>query len=430
MRIQQIQTALKRRFQVAGRGSVALVQDRLKLGAGYFKNQRRAGRRRVDVRVLFRSLDLLGVDAAEFFASLLGDADPVDRFRTDAAMLCRNRQQPAILAALAERNSAGAGEGEFDPAALDRLRYGEPRRLLRRTRSLALQVSDADLPVLLGIHASACRVIHKLEEAQIVLAYALDLAKGDNAVLADLVQRASYVAFETGEAEKALALSERATLIYLRAGDLAGVGKSLVDQGGWLAALNRTEEQLQTYESALRYLEADSDRLDVRRNRFSCLGNLSVAYRRLGDLRKARQCVRMAHRCSQGSGPTEIGKLHWLEAQIARDAGDLEAAERHFQRAVDALRPVAPVDSALCTLDLVRTQLRRGATAAAYQSAREMTALVQTLHKNRVAAAAVADCVRCALTGQGLSVSFLDRVGRILKSGRARQRGRAAPSKN
>ena len=428
-KIEKIQAALQRRFRVAGRGSVTHVQERLNLGTGYFKNQRRSGRRRVDLKVLFRSLDILGVNTAEFFASVLGGADPIDRFRTDAALLSRKRQPPPILSLAEQRTHETREEVDFNPAALDRLRHGEPRKLLRKTRAMVSRVSSADLPTLLGIHASACRVLHKLEEAQIVLARALELAAvdGPSSVLADLAQRASYVSSQSGDLEMALALSERATLIYVSLGDLPGVGKSLVDQGGYLATLDRTEDERQAYECALSYLPADSARADVCRNRFACLGNLSVTYRKLGDLQKTREFIRLAHQCAQESGPSQVGKLHWLEAMVARDENCLKEAEHHYQQAIDVLRSVAPIDSALCSLELVRTQLRRGAISEAYQSARQMTALVQTLHKNRIASAAVADCVRCALTGQGLSLTLLDQVARGLKREQTQQRAEPTP---
>jgi tetratricopeptide (TPR) repeat protein len=422
-RIEIVQAALQRRFRIAGRGSVNRVQRELRLGAGYFKNQRRSGRRRVDLKILFRALEALEVDSAEFFAAVLGPADPVDSFKTEAAALLRGaRQPPAILVHTANRSAEEESE-EVDLAALEALRNENPRRLIRRIRLLVPRVEERQLPELLGIYASAARALGKMEEAQIVLAHAIELAeeRDDPALLADLLQRASYVMAHGSQADKALALSEKATLHYVRLGDLAGIGKTLVDQGVWHGYLEHTDEELVSFLSALHYLPAASERPDVRKNRFSCLMNLGITYRKLDDPERAGRYAAMASEVAGDVGPKLYGKLLWLEAAIARESGRVAEAEGLYRQALEVLGPVVPIDAALSSVELVRFQLGQGRAADAYSTAKELMVLVQPLENHRLASAALTALLRCALTGRGLSAAFLDRVARGLEQGRLQQ---------
>jgi tetratricopeptide (TPR) repeat protein len=420
-RIEELQSALQRRFRMAGRGSVHRVQESLNLGAGYFKNQRRSGRRRIDLKIFLRALEVMEIEASEFFASVFGPADPVDRFRTRAARAVRRaKSTPTILAHESRRKPGQGREGQADFETLDVLRFDDPVALVRRTKSLIREVADSEVPILLGIHASACRILGKQTEALMVLGRALDLVEEhqDSRLFADLVVRAGYVAAQEGDLNLAFDLAERTTLVFVRLGDVLGIGKSLVDQASLLAGLNRTEEQLRTLKSALKVLPADSEDLDVRKYRLACLQNLGYTYHKLDRLEDARRFTAAAHECSEGLGREGFGKLVWLEGTIAMRSGRYSEAERFFEEAVAALRPVSPVSAAVCSLELVRVQLARGATADAYQTAKASTVLLDHLDDNSIAAAAVTDLVRCALTGRGLTAAFLDQVRRGLEGSR------------
>ena len=431
-RIEQVQAALQRQFRIAGRGSVSRVQKQLNLGAGYFKNQRRAGRRRVDLKILFRALDALDVDSAEFFTSVLGAADPVDSFKTEAAALCRKaRQAPSILT-LPSPEAAGEEREKIDLAPIDALRNQDPQRVIRSVRAQIREAPEEQVPALLGIYASACRTLGKMEEAQIVLGRALEIAeeRGDPALLADLLQRASYVMGYRSEADKALALSEKATLQYVHLGDLAGVGKTLVDQGVWLGFLERTGEELHSFRSALDYLPAASDDPDVRKNRFACLMNLGITYRKLGDLELAGAYVEMAADHAGDVSGGQYGKLQWLRASIARETGRFAEAEVFYRQTLETLRSVKPIDAALSSVELVRFQLEQGRTADAYRTAKAMMVLVHPLRRNRLAGAALTELLRCALAGRGLSAAFLDRVARGLERARVQRTAKSARARS
>lgn len=430
--IRRVLGELQRRFRVAGRGSVKRVERELDLGAGYFKDQRRPGRRRVDLRLLFRALEALSVDPAEFFAAIMGGADPVAGFEKEAATLRRRTKPLPRILQLESKPAAGGSARETDPdlAGLDSLRYENPELVLRRARSLLPRVTDARVPQVLGIYASACRVAGRLNEAQMVLGRALELARErcGPAVLGDLLLRAGYVDGTRLQLERAHDLAERATLLFAKSGDLAGIGRALVEQGLWQGHLDRPRHALRSLTAALEYLprEAAADPL-LRRNQFSCLLSLGLLHRQLGDLRAARSYARAARASARGIERVVLGKLTFLRASIAHDLDELERAEALYGEALATFQPAAPMDALLCAVKLARLQLGRGRTAAAYETAKAAAPVVESLEPEPMVSAALTELLGCALAGRGLSEALLERVARGLEEGPARRRRHADP---
>ena len=101
-----------------------------------------------------------------------------------------------------------------------------------------------------------------------------------------------------------------------------------------------------------------------------------------------------------------------------------DTSRRRFS--LEILRPVMPIDAALSSVELVRYQLQQSRIADAYRTAKAMMVLVQPLRRNRLAAAALTELLRCALTGRGLSAAFLDRVARGLERGRVQRAAKPA----
>ncbi len=433
--IRSVLLELQRRFRVAGRGSVARVEQQLRLGAGYFKDQRRPDRQRIDLKILFQALDALAVPPAEFFAVVLGPTDAATTFRYEAAALRKRRRRlPAVLNAVRARNRAaakGAGTPEadpdVDPAALDRLRIENPKLAMRRIRALIPRVDDTRLVALLGVYASACRATGGLDEAQMVLGLALELAERyrDPAARGDLLQRAGYVVANRGDYEGAHALAENATLVFVQLGDSIGIGRSLIDQGIWSGLLGHSRRSLRSLQAALKFLpqpgDAGAGALDpsVRRSRASCLISTGVVYRRLGDLDAAWEYAERAHAESDALDRNQYGKLLALQAAMARDLGHEESAEHLFREALALQHRISPLDTALCGIDLARLQLQRRRVADAYTTAKALVPLVVPLEKSPVAAA-LTELLRCALAGRGLTMTLLEHVRRGLYRERAR----------
>ncbi len=448
--IRKVLAELQRRFRLAGRGTVGRVERQLGLGAGYFKDQRRPGRQRFDLKILFKALDALGVEPAEFFASILGSADPVDAFKAEAAVLRRVKSEPRILALEHQRARRGGPsrrqldleETVSELEVLDGLRYQDPGLAMRRTRPLVEQVADSQVPLVLGVYASASREAGHHDEAQVVLARALDLAEElhDYEVRGDLLLRAGDVMAARGEVEIAYALAERASLTFAKSGNLAGIGRSLVDQGIWLGFLDRPRKALRALRAARSYFPADTPDSDeepaplIQRSRFLCLLSLGLLHRRQGDLEAARRILEEAGRETRGVNKGLVGRLLELQASIARQAGRHPEAESLWRQAFEVFQPIDPLDAALCGVELARLQLHQAKAVEADGTVQALLPLLEPLETNPVASDALAELVRSALTGprqagprqagprqagQGLSPALLQRVAQKLEAARA-----------
>lgn len=426
--IDKVQGELQHRFRLAGRGSVQRVQEQLQLGAGYFRDLRRPGRQRFDLRVLLDALHALEVDEAEFFTSVFGKADPLDTFRVEGSSLLRRlRRAPRILRVEAER-SADEPRESVDLDILDAERHDHPRRVMQRACRWMRTARGRQLPRLLGIYASAARALGRLDEAHAVLCRGFETALDldDRHAVGELSQRAAYVLVDRGQYDRALALAERATSEFVAEGDVIGAGKTLVDRGGWERAAGNPEEALRLFRAALRYLPADSDRIDVRKNRFACWTLLGILYSELGQPQRASRFLRKARQvAAAGLGRRMLVDVLTLDATISRQNGDYARAAQLLAEALPILHDLEPLDAALAATDLAKIQLAMGRAVEAYDTAKSMTLLLKPLERNPVAAAAITELVRVALTGQGLNATVLDRVAKNLAKGRERQGSRS-----
>lgn len=425
--LQRVQGELQRRFRIAGRGAVSRVQEQLQLGAGYFRDLRRPGRQRFDLRILLEALGALGVDAAEFFSSVLGSADPMDTFLAEAAALrCKLKRDPKILVLVDQRPD------EFeaipcDQQALDDLRLEDPRRAMKKILSEVSRTADEEIPMLLGVYGSCCRLLGQEQVAHLVLARALEMAseQDDLETLGDLQQRSCFVLASRTDYEGALALSEKAMLTHVLAGNLIGIGKNLVSQGFFLASMERFDEATRVWQRAMDYLPIDSTRPDVRTNRFSCYLNIGVICLKSGDLENAKRSCAQARNVAAVVNNENLGKAIWLEAPIFKKEGDLQKACLLLHEALELYREINPISAALIAIDLVRLQLKIGRTVTAYETAKAMATLVKPLESNKVASAAITELVRCAIAGRGLTASLLDEISRGIEKERARPASRA-----
>jgi ATP/maltotriose-dependent transcriptional regulator MalT len=138
--------------------------------------------------------------------------------------------------------------------------------------------------------------------------------------------------------------------------------------------------------------------------------SLAVASHKHGQLEAAETYARQARQTSLGIGQDLLGKLIWLQGSISRNRGALQQAEEHFRDALDVYRDFSPLNRALLTVELVQTQLLRGKTTEARSTAKAMAALLKPLERNRIAAAAITELVRCAVAGKGLTLALMERA--------------------
>lgn len=426
-----IHRELQRRFRAAGPGTIGQIEASLELSRGYFRDQRRSDRLRIDLRVLLRALELLGVDRAEFFSAVLGSSDPVLRFRNEGLLL-RNRRQKGvpILDTVERRGSASPQTLRLDLAALDNDRFDRPRDVERKIRIKISKVDASQIVPLLGIYGSTCRSLGKVSRAHSVLAKALELAETEPPkVIAELLLRSASVLGDQGRFRYAAELAEKAVTHFALAGDRLGIAKALLKLGMAQGCAGLQEEEIRSFEAALRYLERLADdmptadgtsidhqedgtelvmqrraeNLELQRNRFAVLTNLALARHQRQEFEMAEALAHRAEEAAENLGPILTGKLIWLRGTIAWQLNRLSEAEMHLRRAFELHRSGAPLSSALIAVDLVKVQLQQGHADEATATARAMTALVSALERHPVALAAITQLIRSTLEGRELS---------------------------
>ena len=87
--LEQIVTELWEAFRTVGHGSISRTEEQLGLSQGYFRNWKRKRHDRpasIDLLVLLRALETLGIDAARFFALALR-GDLIERLESEAARM-------------------------------------------------------------------------------------------------------------------------------------------------------------------------------------------------------------------------------------------------------------------------------------------------------------------------------------------------------
>lgn len=403
--IQQVNAELQNRFRAAGHGSVARVQEALGLNGAYFRDLRRRERRHFDLRVLIDALEVLDVKPADFFVRVFGASNPIDTFCFEASLLARRGRQPTVLNI--EPKPDGSSLDDEDLRRLDGERRENPGRVIRRVRGLIPNASGSQRLFLLGIHASACRVAGRLDEAHVVVAHALDMARDseDKAMTAELLLRGSYILADRGEYTRAIELTEQASLIYLDIGDFVGLGKSQADRASVLGPMGRVSEAITVLEAALGHLPVDSERKDIQTYRAACLLNLARGHLQLGHLEETEDYALRARRAAVGTHLE--AELAWMQASIAKQRGKLDAAEDFLSEVIELYRPVAPLNTALATLELTRLLLDRDKVRESYETAKTMTLVIGDLESNPLASAVVTEVLRIVLAGNGLTKSLL-----------------------
>ncbi len=428
-----IHRELQRRFRAAGPGTIGRIEASLGLSQGYFRDQRRKDRLRIDLRVLLRTLELLGVDRAEFFSAVLGSSDPMMRFRNEGLLLRVRRQRGVpILEAVERRQGATKPMTAcLDLAALDSDRFDRPKEVERKIRLRIPKVEETQIIPLLGIYGSTCRSLGKVSRAHSVLAKALELAEsGPPQVVAELLLRSASVLGDQGRFRYAAELAEKAVTRFALAGDRLGIAKALLKLGMAQGCAGLQEEEIRSFEAARSYLEnlanemparagaAPEDEpeaanpkihadtamgLELQRNLFSVLTNLALAHHQQQEFQMADSLAHRAEKVAEGLGPILTGKLIWLRGTLAWQQHLLPQAETHLRRALELHRSRAPLSSALIAVDLVRVQLQQGHVSEATATARAMTTLVSSLERHPVALAAIAQLIRSTLEGSELS---------------------------
>lgn len=289
---------------------------------------------------------------------------------------------------------------------LDELRYDDPARAAQIAEEVVMSVGHHDIPQLLGIWASACRLIARYDEGFLALREALLLARQDEDRLteADLLRRgASLVVSSSASYSVALSIVEQSASLYARSGEIDHLGRCLVSQGLFLIYLERRDEAEASFKTALSLLDERSYRDRIAAYQLSGL----IA----NDRGEPATALTLASKAlSLASSRYEVGKVHWLRASALAGMGEWLRAHRAFEEASLNLVKVAPIDAALCACDHVRLLISNGHLSEARLCIAAMRSLMEPLAENLIASAAIRDLVRSEREGRDLDRALILRI--------------------
>ena len=203
-----IQEALKPHIRAVG---VRTVERRLRKRSRFFQNARLRGSLRLkDFLALCAVLELEPVEFIK--AALRGDIMP------------EIRPPGILLAAWRQLKTAQKGIGSDRVQQLQSTLYIDPRGTRAAIKRLLPCASPNQVPLILGLYASAFRLESDLPRATLLLREARRIARDLNlpAAEADLLIRLSYVALEREDFPQAIRYAEQGTLIYSRLEDGRG----------------------------------------------------------------------------------------------------------------------------------------------------------------------------------------------------------------
>lgn len=415
--VQRIHAVLREHFRRAGSGSIRRTERALGIAHGSFRKWRLRGR--LDVRMLGRALAELGVDRTNFWLEVGGSGvDPVSVARRPNGP----PKDPVVRRAVARWESPEPGPSvrldEEELLQLDGLRDRDPKLGVRRAKAALKKADKRQLPRLLAIYGSGRRVQAQIDQALEALQWALAIAEHGGASLsrhANILQRMGVAFAYRGDHYLALLFAREAAHEYEIAGNLRGRGRSLVDQGTRYAHLNQPEKAIGLFEAALRCLPEDE-----MSNRFGACHALAVLHQRQENLREALNWVRRAEELASEVPPGVFALLLATKAEIATAGGDHAEAERCYARELEIYRSLSPIDAALASVDLVRSQFLGGRVAAGFETIKGMLEFLGPLEKNPVASRAIVDLVQLVLSGQKITLRVLDRVAHTIEKGRGR----------
>ena len=400
----------------AGR-HLADAEVRAGVRPGYLRKAQSASGN-VMLRKFLAICDAADIDPGDVFHEVFpkSDLDP------DFGLPVPNMPLPKI----AKRAQKRLGKEPQRPAVgtdwlewLDTLRYDDPRRAIQTAEAAVEVVESEHLVWLLGIWASACRLLCKHGEAFLVLREALHISRLTDNILAEantLQRCASLVVSAKADYGVAIRINERAIAHHAASGRTEKMGQALVSQGIYLAYLERQDEAETTLQTALELLTESS-----QKHHFSLFHALGWLSKERGRYQEALSYCNHAQHFS--AADYQIGKLQSLEASILAAQGRWDEARETFEKSFRLLIGTSPVDAAIVACDQVKLLLRSGFSDEARKRILAMRKLMSLLSKNVVACAAIRDLIQSEQEGRVLTDKLVCRiVQRIEESRRAQAR--------
>lgn len=322
----------------------------------------------------FATCAQLHLDPAELLTKALGDE------------VAPEIRRPRIVSAAWKRIDApGKGLGARRLQELEssqRLDRQEVRTLLKQELD---QASQNELPLVLGLYASALRFEGDLSRAALVFREAIEMAKALDALPAEahLLIRMAYLALEWQSPAVALRHAQEGTLAYACLGELEGQARGFLAMGSF-------RYYTQDYRRSLQYHQAALARSKVPSLLFSAHLNSATCCLHLEQEERARYYADEARKLAEQVDPSIRAKLLWFEARISGGSTRFE----YLKAAQADLAASRPADCLLVTLDLIEEYLSYDCLDEAAEEIPRLCDLVEYAAESRQVQQAVSRLVR------------------------------------
>ncbi len=398
---QRVIEELWRIFKSRGYGAITSTQRRMRVGPSYFKDWRKDGSA-IDLRRLAAALETLGVEAADFFRSALGDResapDELPGHPPAGALLYDDR--------VAGRIQGGGVTQCLDQ--LDRLRLEDPEAALARAEAALALADDSQLADLLGLYSLILRRLGKLDEAQHSVHRAIAHARrlGDRLAEARQIRRQAFIVADRYLPREAISWTSRALAIFLADSNFEAAGRCFVDLGSWYYRLENYRKSAQSLDAA-RALLSDQDH-DYQ---FSVELGLAFCHLALGEVEEALRRARAAGEYQEHAPVALAVSQLRLEARILVGLRRHSEAAEVFETALQTYVELRdPLQAAFTAVELVRALTEAGREPEAKVRAMQMARFLQPLRANPIVQGALTDLLRRSLAPDPISLRFLDQV--------------------
>jgi tetratricopeptide (TPR) repeat protein len=205
---------------------------------------------------------------------------------------------------------------------------------------------------------------------------------------------------------------DRAIAIYRRIGDGHQQGKGLVAKGAVLAKAGDPTASIRLQRQALEMLDPARE----PRAFIAAQHNLLADLTDMGRCEEGLELLAKVRALYQHSGDeVSLLRLQWIEAQLERQRGGFEPAERLLREVRQAFAALEmPFDDALVGLELATLYAEQGRTAEIKQLALEMLPIFQALEIQREAIAALM-LFRQAAEAETASLALIQHIAGFLK---------------
>ena len=357
----------------------------LLMAAGVRKVERGIGRPK---RFFQRARQQDALRVSDYFAACASlDQDPTELMeRALEEKIEPEIRRPRIVSVAWKRiSNPGKGLGQerlHELEASRRLDHKELRTLLRQELDEAAQ---EELPLLLGLYASALRFEGDLSRAALVFREAVAMAKELDALSAEahLLIRMAYLALEWQSPAAALRHAQEGTLAYACLGEVEGEARGFLAMGSF-------RYYTHNYRRALRYHQAALARSEVPSLLFSAHLNSATCCWHLKQEDRAHRYAEQARQFAEQVDVSMRAKLSWFRARISSGSSRFD----HLKAAQEDLAASRPADCLLVTLELIEGYLFYDDLAEAAREIPRLCSLVEQAAECRQVQQAVSRLIR------------------------------------